>query len=191
MSETEDQRIFKGMTPEQIDALLSRPGPAEAEENRRRLRKASSLVGLPIEEWPKFEALWDLSDAGQRFAFDGMTKAEFDKHYPIGLSIYFVEVVELDSKLCAFNRRTPAEVWGVGIDAKAAGVMLDWIEGRAVTPPAVTRTKCTDEICLLGGNHRLAVARSMGEISIPILVDPDHFEFIADSLAIYSKWPRH
>lgn len=189
MSE-EIEKLFANLSTDELNRLITGRSVEEQRERDRRYEAASKLIGLPIAEWPSFNAVWDISSTSQRFAFDGMSREDFVDYYPRGLDLYFVSIKELDGKLCWYNARKPEEVWGVGSDQKAAGVLLDWIEGRSITPPVVARTNETDEICLHGGNHRLAVARANTELEVPILIDPKNFEFVLEHLPIFCRWPR-
>ncbi len=186
------QKVSPDVDLEECRKTLNLPTEAEIKESYRRHIESQKYLRLPIIDWPEFSILWDCSETSQHFAFDGEirnSRQEFNKCYPDGLSLRFVFLSDLDEQLCEFNRRTPEEVWGVGIDGKAATIILDWVEERKITPPALTRTNGTSEICLLGGNHRLAVARAKGESVIPVLIDPEHFTFINAKLKLDKEPP--
>lgn len=48
-----------------------------------------------------------------------------------------------------------------------------WSEGGAMTP-AMVQPHTTGEIIIVGGNHRLAVARAKGAGRVPVLFEPEH-----------------
>ncbi|MCE7796552.1 hypothetical protein LWE61_08245 [Sphingobium sufflavum] len=155
---------------QQLDILNGEP-PHDAVERARQRSAAKILEGLPIDQWPPFEVIWDLSPEGQKWALDGVRKPEFEKAYPDGLEVEWVRLSDLDRKLTPFSHRTPEEVWGIGDDSKAARVLFEWIEGRPITPPLLHPVS-TNQCCLGGGNHRLAVARAKGEAVVPMLIAP-------------------
>ncbi len=99
-------------------------------------------------------------------------KDDFDAYYPDGLVLKWVSLADLDAKLTPASFRTADEVWNVGDASKAAGVLADWIAGQELTPPAIG---CFEkrEVPLIGGNHRLAVARAKGIERLPVLIDPN------------------
>lgn len=162
-------------TASDIAAALARMGRGpKSDEQRRaeaeRKKSVAAVKGLPIEQWPPFEPKWDLSRDAQKYVLDS-GKDEFDDYYPEGLVLRWIKLTEFDVKLTRNNLRAAHEVWDVGDPSKAAGVLADWIDGRALTPPGVD---CFEkrELTLFGGNHRLAVARARGVPSLPILIDP-------------------
>lgn len=61
----------------------------------------------------------------------------------------------------------------MGADDKAAGAIRHWAEGGAMTP-ATVQPHTTGEIIIVGGNHRLAVARAKGAGRVPLLFEPEH-----------------
>jgi len=176
-------KLLKSLTPEELDRLIHGMTPEERQERDRQYTEAQKLIGLPPNDWPEFKVVWDVDPAAQRLAFDGMTEAEFSEYYPDHLPLKYVRLAELDAQLCNYNKRTAEEVWGVGDNGKAAKVLLAWIEGRKITPPALSRTNSTSEVMLAGGNHRLAVARAKGEATIPVLLIPEHLDFLSQKLS--------
>lgn len=179
--------IFKGVDFLTLFDALHGISAEERAELNRRSDAAEKLEGLLAREWPPFEVKWDLHPNSHRFALDGCGEEEFNKHYQNGFVLKRVLLQDLDDALCAYNRRTPEEVWGIGTDRKAAKVLLDWIEGRKLTPPLVNVLEETNELCLNGGNHRLAVARAKGETIIPILMEEDNVENISRLIAFYNE----
>lgn len=175
----------KAMTTAQVLDMLRGELPHDFRERANRRAKAKKLEGLNIVDWPSFEVRWDLSKEAQHFSLDGETAADFLKSYPEGFRLAWVALEELDENLTEFNFRGPEEVWGVGDNRKAAGVLLDWIEGRAVSPPIVHPVE-NKQVCLGGGNHRLAVARAKGEVTVPILCAPHEWTAIE---AVLQLWP--
>ncbi len=163
---------------------LGRLSPDEQDE-RARIRKLSlDYRGLPIDQWPNFEVIWDTEPSKQRYAYDGVSEKEFLDMHPDGLILALVKLSHLDRKLSFHSKRTPEEVWGVGGDDKAAEVLVHWVEGRRLTPALILMTSGTNEICIGGGNHRVAVARAKGELEIPILVDPDQLSEITAHISL-------
>lgn len=114
---------------------------------------------------------------------DGVNKQDFAKAYPNGLVAKWVRLDTLDAVLCNHNLRTAEEVWSVGDKSKAAKVLLDWIECRALTPPLLKPFSLT-ELCLHGGNHRLAVARANRELEVPVLIEPEDLNSIGQLVTL-------
>lgn len=178
------------MSEEEICKLTGRLTLAEQTERARQSNEASNLIGVPINDWPHFDVKWDTNPEKHNLAFDGMSTDDFVENYPNGLIVAQVKLVELDAQLCNFNKRTPEEVWGVGSNEKAAKVILNWVEGKKITPPMIRRTNGTNEICLGGGNHRLAVARAKEESKIFVLIDPLEFDFVSGRLSLHPVTDR-
>lgn len=174
--------LLAGLSEDELFQLIHNMTREEYAERTRQIAEAAKLVGLSVQNWPQFEVVWDLSPQSQHLALDGLPPDEFAVAYPGGLRLERVHFKQLDAHLCAFNLRTPEEVWGVGTDSKAARVLLSWIEGRGVTPPLVGFTNQTSELMLQGGNHRVAVARAKGEVKIPILIAPENYEAVGQLL---------
>lgn len=172
------------ITEEGFYKSIGRFPPAEQKERNRQSREAKKLIKLPIADWPEFEVKWDVHPNKQNLAFDGVSVEEFVDDFPDGLILAEVSLDELDNELCSFNKRTPEEVWGVGSNQKAAEVILNWAEGKKITPPMIRKTNGTNEICIGGGNHRLAVARAKRESKMFILIDPLELDFISSRLSL-------
>jgi hypothetical protein len=85
----------------------------------------------------------------------------------------WVTLSELDAVLQAWNLRTAEEVWSIGDKRKAAKVIVHCFEGRELSPVWVCPT-ASGKLGLVGGNHRLAVARAKGETEVPIIFHDNH-----------------
>lgn len=156
---------------------------AIAELQRRISVESEKYLKSPVSEWPKIELHWDLSRESQRYSLDGNTKEEFDRRYPLGFCLGNVLLQDLDDRLCAFNHRTEAQLWEVGNPFSLAKLIIYLSEGRPISPPAVQVIN-RNEIFFLGGNHRYAVAKAIGETKLPIYVEPEHKEAIDSLLSI-------
>lgn len=44
--------------------------------------------------------------------------------------------------------------------------------------PAMVQPPATGEIIIVGGNHRLAVARAIGAAAVPVLFELEHLPFV-------------
>lgn len=86
----------------------------------------------------------------------------------------------LDRRLTHFSHQRPDEFWKIGSYGRKSRIILDFVEGRALTPPLVVL--CDDQVLLTiaGGHHRLAVARAKGDLSVPILVEHEHRDRIVE-----------
>jgi hypothetical protein len=173
--------------PDELDALLRRIGRAPKTGEQRladqdRQGREAAVMDLPIDQWPAFKPQWDLSLASQKYVLDN-GKDEFNTRYPNGLVLKWVDLADLDRVLDPNSLRRADEVWGVGDDSKAAGVLANWIAGRALTPPAIS---CFESrmLPLIGGNHRLAVARATGVERLPVLIDPKVFAEVSALLPL-------
>ena len=125
---------------------------------------------LPIEQWPEFQILWDLSPINYRYAFDGMSKSDFDINYPDGLLLAYADLEELDSKFSTYSYRRIDETWTVGIPSKLAKAMEHWIQCNQMTPPVITNNM--DYLNISAGHHRFAICRAKKLKRLPILIYP-------------------
>ena len=152
-----------------IEVIQTGCSPAEAIARSNEWDRINALAAQvetrPVSEWPPFEVKWDLTPANYYRVLDGVA-ADTDLgstlilHYPLHV---------LDAHFSSYNRRTAAEVWGVGNNTKAARAIVFWSEGGLMTPPFIVPVS-DQEIGISGGNHRLAVARAKGVTNVPILV---------------------
>ena len=150
--------MLDGMTPEEAKA--------HAAEQQRVAKAATNIQGKPVAQWPPFEVSWDLSPASYHHALDGAKP----KHVKPGeLVLVWARLEDLDPVLQAYNLRTADEVWSVGDPSKAARLIVRWSEGQTMTPIWVTPTE-PGKLGIVGGNHRLAIARAKGVQSLPLLV---------------------
>lgn len=136
------------------------------------------MKGALPSEWPKLTFNWDLTIDGREYSFDAPvflpsvidTYAarkkwkESLKEFDLG----WVSLEEMDSYLCRYSRRDGLkELWKVGNSSKLSYVVAHISEGRPISPPVIKSTS-NDEIILIGGHHRYAAAKVVGEKKIPI-----------------------
>jgi hypothetical protein len=132
--------------------------------------ECGAYLDLPVEQWPPLNVNWDLSPAGQRFAFDGMKEADFRKHRPNGFRLGRIPLSTFDRHLCHYSRRDgSAELWELGSRWKLAKAIAYLRRGLPITPPLVTATE--GEFRLAGGHHRYAIAKAVTLAMLPIYVD--------------------
>lgn len=136
--------------------------------------KAEKVRNLPVEDWPEIKINWDLSKEAQRFCCDGMKQEEFEEYYPKGFFIYWVCLGDFDNVLGAYSRRDEGDLWTVGFESKLAEMIIYLSEGHPISPPLAAPNEYSDDIILLGGHHRYAVAKAIGEKRIPICIRPDN-----------------
>lgn len=136
--------------------------------------KAEKIKNLPVESWPKIQINWDVSKEGQKFCLDGVKKEEFEKHYPEGFYVFWICLDAFDDVLCHYSRRGEDELWNVGSQSKLAEMIVYLSEGHPISPPLAIPLKDSNEIALSGGHHRYAVAKAIGERTIPICVKADN-----------------
>tara|TARA_R110001583_G_scaffold195354_1_gene372137 strand:- start:273 stop:788 length:516 start_codon:yes stop_codon:yes gene_type:complete len=131
---------------------------------------ADSYIDLPIEQWPKIDINWDLSDEGMRFTLDGINAIQFRNSYPDGLLIRWVKLNELNDALCPYNKRTLTETWEVGFKDKLARVIAWAADGQPLTPIFISLNRALgNKLKLEGGNHRYAMINAKNLASIPVL----------------------
>jgi hypothetical protein len=162
--------ITRGMTPEQA--------AAEVAEHTRIRSAAEKIQGKPILEWPPFEVKWDLSPTSYFHALDGGEPAHIK---PGELELFWTSLEALDRVLQAYNLRTLDEVWAVGAPSKAARAIVHWSEGRLMTPVWVTPT-APGKLGIVGGNHRLAVARAKRVKHLPLLIRTEELATVLELL---------
>lgn len=140
--------------------------------------KAVQIRGAPPSKWPTLIFNWDLTINGRIYSFDSPVflpnevdtysarkkwKESF-KEFKLG----WVSLEEMDSCLCNYSRRDGLkELWEVGNSFKLAYVVAHISEGFPISPPVIKPTS-NDEIILIGGHHRYAAAKAVGEKRIPI-----------------------
>jgi hypothetical protein len=140
---------------------------------QRLSQAAEQYRNAPVERWPNIKINWDIRPESQKFSFDGPSIKKFEENYPKGLCLGYVELVEFDKALCRFSRRDEGELWNVGFASKLAYLIVYLSEGNPISPPFVKPID-NREVILAGGNHRYAIAKAIGEKTIPIYVCPEH-----------------
>ena len=142
------------------------------------LQKAEQIRGTHPSKWPKPIFNWDLTFDGRIYSFDPpvFLPNEIDnytarKKWKEGLMEFelgSVSLEEMDTYLCNYSRRDGLkELWEVGNSSKLSYVVAYISEGLPISPPVIKPTS-NDEIILIGGHHRYAAAKVMGEKRIPI-----------------------
>ena len=135
--------------------------------------EANQYIETDSSDWPPITFNWDLSEEGQRFSLDGENELSFKNQYPEGLILGTVELDALDKKLCHFSRRDEGELWTVGSKSSLAYLIVYLFEKRPISPPLV-KPHLMGEVILMGGHHRYAIAKEIGEKYIPIYVEPKY-----------------
>lgn len=80
-----------------------------------------------------------------------------------------MNLLDFDKVLCHFNRREEGELWKVGDSGKLAFLIVYLSENKPISPPFI-KPNNHSEIYFVGGNHRYAIAKALGEDEIPIYV---------------------
>ncbi|MGP9491009.1 hypothetical protein [Psychrobacter sp. AOP7-B1-24] len=135
--------------------------------------EASHYMETDSSDWPPITFNWDLSEEGGRFSLDGENELSFKTQYPEGLILGKVKLDALDKKLCHFSRRDEGELWTVGSKSSLAYLIVYLSEKRPISPPLV-KPHLMGEVMLMGGHHRYAIAKEIGEKYIPIYVEPKY-----------------
>lgn len=149
--------------------------------------KARSLECLPVERWPSFDVVWDLSSENYRFAFDGVTPKQYTKNYPNGLRLCWVLQSEFYGNLCHHNKRSPEELWELGFAHKLARVIAYCSEGHPLTPVvAKPHPNFASELLLLGGNHRYAMINALKIKVMPLLIQHEDYDEMSKRLCSLS-----
>jgi len=145
--------------------------------------ESQKYIGAPVQRWPKIKFNWDIEEGSQRFCFDGNSIEEFNKYYPEGLKLGYVSLNDFDKKLCHYSRRDGDELWQLGSESKLAHLIVYLSEGQPISPP-VPKPTYNEEVILIGGHHRYAIAKVLGEENIPICVCPEHIVGIKQRLNV-------
>jgi hypothetical protein len=154
--------MIRGATQEEAEARIA--------ERRRINEQAEKIAGKPIHAWPPFAVKWDTHPSSYHFSQDGVDYEALDGS---NVTLMWVTLSELDAVLQAWNLRTTEEVWSIGDERKAAKVIVHCFEGRKLSPVWVCPT-ASGKLGLVGGNHRLAVARAKGETEVPTIFHDKH-----------------
>jgi hypothetical protein len=166
--------IAKGRSPQEAAAL--------AAEQRRINERACKLMNRPVNEWPPFNLQWDVSPANYFHALDGVGPNDVATNE---LKVIWVRLDDLDRVLEPSNARVAEEVWSVGQPDKAARAIVHWAEGRSMTPVWVSHTS-PGKLGIIGGNHRLAVARAKKATLVPLLVERKDLTNLHDLIVVQS-----
>lgn len=142
------------------------------------------VKGMSPEKWPSFIVKWDESNDNLHLYADGEDSGYIVDNYKHGIVIADVSLRELDCFLCETSRQSLAEFWDIGKADKKIGVIEHWVNGGEITPCMVSPFE--GEIYIVGGNHRLAVARAKGEEIVPILFDNNHSDKIRAIIKTYN-----
>ncbi|AMN45041.1 hypothetical protein [Rhodoplanes sp. Z2-YC6860] len=173
--EPKDDKPSQPMTPEialeMLDGATYEQAAAAVAERVRVSKLARKVQGKPIEKWPDFVMQWDDNPSSFHFSQDGLGPGKLDLK-EIGL--FVARLSSLDAVLQKYNLRTPDEVWSVGDKFKAAKVIVHASEGRKFSPVWIAPTSGS-EVCLVGGNHRLAIARAKGVETLPLIYHKKDF----------------
>lgn len=150
----------------------------EVHQDKYKLRsrissEANQYIETDSSDWPPITFNWDLSKEGQRFSLDAENELSFKTHYPEGFILGKVKLGTLDRKLCHFSRRDKGELWTVGHKSRLAYLIVYLSEKRPISPPLV-KPHLMGEVMLMGGHHRYAIAKEIGEKYIPIYVEPKY-----------------
>lgn len=131
-------------------------------------RRRSSYESLPIDQWPNFQIVWDLTPENFHFSLNEKSIDDFNALYPEGVCLRYVILEELDEKTGDEVLRS-SDIWDVHDGDKLANAIGRWSEGEPITPPLVGING--RKLMVLGGNHRLAVCRARKLQSVPVLID--------------------
>lgn len=156
---------------------------AEAKLRERLFDESQKYIETDIEQWPKITFNWNTNSEGQRFSLDAMTIDEFNKYYPEGFCLGYVDLKKFDKYLCHFSRRDDGELWTVGCQSRLARLIVYLSEARPIAPPLV-KPLDNRELILQGGHHRYALAKVVGIKRIPIYVEPSYKDRVSSILSI-------
>lgn len=156
-------------------------------ELRQELEQAAAnYVRTPPEEWPSLHLNWDLSAASMHHTLDGIDPDEFQRAYPNGLTLGWVELKELETVLCRANRVPVNQQWRLRDESKLARMVAYVERGLPLTPVLITHLPGTKEICFAGGNHRYAVALAVDAgARIPVYFSPEDEDNLRRMVQIY------
>lgn len=145
--------------------------------------KSKKHICTPPDKWPSININWDLSKDSQCFTLDGCKNIQFNIDYPNGLILGYVNVKEFDNLLCSHNKRNYQHLWSLGDKQKLAYLIQYASECRPITPPLVIPL-ATNQLAISGGNHRYTLAKFINENKIPIYVELQHKDRIANIISI-------
>lgn len=157
-----------GLTPlEALEVVRGFSTVAQIYTRRQLDIDSEKWTGVPSEEWPPFEIIWDLDEANFHYALGSDSVRSFAADYP-DVKVWIADVADIIASLHVGAQRI-LPPWDEAYAGRTARLVAWWAAGHRVTPPLVV--PCERQICFAGGNHRFAVAREKGLGSIPVLVE--------------------
>jgi hypothetical protein len=149
--------------------------------------KSQQYIETDSKEWPLITFNWNIDATEQRFSLDSMTLVDFNKFYPEGFLLGYVNLQELDKYLHSFSRRDEGELWKVGCQTKLASLIIYLSENRPIAPPLVKPVE-GGLFVFQGGHHRYAIAKEIGIEEIPIHAEPEYKHKINEILNV--RWAK-
>ena len=157
--------------------------PEGIAERARTWRESERLIDLPPAEWPHLTIRWDFAWSSAHHSLDGMSRVDFDKHYPAGsLSLVCVPISAARRVFCGNVRREDEELWSLGDKHKLARALLWWIEGNRMTPPFLRIVRngadfnLPDCVTFNGGHHRFNICAAYGLDRFPAYIESADLE---------------
>ncbi|MDN8584389.1 hypothetical protein QY211_09030 [Vibrio alginolyticus] len=145
----------------------------------------------PIDSWPPFQVIWDERSSHVHHYGDGLSPQNIPNRHPNGVKIGDVDLSDLDTVTYYMNRQSVSEFWQIGLASKKSEAIEHWVNGGVMTPVMIIPHENGLQVCVAGGNHRLAVARAKSEVTIPVLFDADHESELLNILKINNiRFPK-
>jgi hypothetical protein len=129
-----------------------------------RRREAAGWAKDAANRSTKFAPAWDFEPSRFYLAFDGEKPDTVDA---AALTLLQVKVDELHGALQHGSGRDN-DPWSKGHRPKTAVIAYHWAKGLSVTPPLIRPSK--GKVVIVGGMHRLHLARHYGAQFMPVLV---------------------
>lgn len=139
----------------------------EALAKKALANRAWEIRKLSADQRPIVSMVWDLNPTQWHRAMDDHTAASLQKQFP-ALGGYWVELNELDQYLADISRRKDGP-FSERYISRTTGIIAHLENGGILSPPLLVEG--ADGLAVVGGNHRLDMARHYGDDEVPILIE--------------------
>lgn len=190
-SETSDTKIFQTilnivnehrLSPLVAMSVISGDLSLEQALQEKRCRaRALQLSKAPPSRWPEVTLKWDESPANWHRSIDGSTASDFGSRFP-NAELAWVNCALLHDRL-GTNSTRKYDPFSRHYKSKSAGIVAHAELGGKLSPPLVTCS--SQQLHIAGGNHRLALAKHMGQKFVPILYLAGERHSIEQLLPLY------
>ena len=149
--------------------------------------QSKKYVNLSPDKWPQLFFNWDLKLESQIYSFHNTKNIEEIEMFHLGgLLIFSAKLIEIDSFLNPYSKRTESEIWEVGcVDKLARAIVHLSNEKNCISPPMIIMNEAG--ITLTDGNHRYTAAKFSNQERIFMYTTHEYVEEL-DNLLKSIEW---